>query len=279
MIRLRDHCFLKYIRNIRIFVLVPCEASIMIGYMTIVAVAIFATAVPSNGLSSRIVGGATVSRFDEIPYQVSVQLNGRHYCGGVIISETYVLTAAACVSAGGINQYSIKSGTANLQYGGTIHRVSQIIKHPSFYVNSDSIPVNDIAIIKIQNTFSFDGSRDAIPLLNKPALVGSFAKISGWGWMNSTFPSQLQKGNVNILNTNYCSKTHYQGRLPAGQICAALTGQDACQADAGGPLAVGVHLVGIISWGKGCALGQYPGVYTEIFYHRNWITAQTGIKN
>ncbi|XP_051164448.1 trypsin beta-like [Leptopilina boulardi] len=250
----------------------------MIGYLTVVTVAIIATAAPSNGLVSRIVGGTQVSGFDEIPYQVSVQLNGRHYCGGSIISEFDVLTAAACVSAGGINQYSIKAGTNDLQYGGSVHKVKQIIRHENYYLNNDNIPVNDIAIIRVQTPFKFDGTRDSIPLLlNQPALDGSFAKISGWGWMNSTFPNLLRKGRVNIINKNYCSRTHYQGRLPAGQICASLTGQDACKADAGGPLVIGVHLAGIISWGKGCALGNYPGVYTEIFYYRSWIYNQIGI--
>lgn len=210
---------------------------------------------------------------------MSVQLNGKHYCGGIIISETYVLTAAACVSAGGVNQYTIKAGTDNLNSGGSIHRVAQITKHANYIINNNNIPVNDIAVIKIQTPFIFDGSRDAIPILRvQPPRVGSYAKISGWGWKNSTFPSQLEKGSVITINTKYCSDI-YQGQLPAGQICASLTGQDACQADAGGPLVVGVHLAGIISWGKGCALGNYPGVYTDVFYYRNWISYQTGINN
>ena len=223
-----------------------------------------------NFLTPRIVGGSIVSSIEDIPYQVSIQLGSKHYCGGVIISNNYVLTAAACVTAGTTYAYTIRAGTLCHNYGGSIHQVSKIIVHPNYYTNNYNIPVNDIALIQVTIPFTLDGTKDAIPIADLPARVGSVAKISGWGWMNSSFPIQLRKANVQIINKSSCNAT-YQGRLPAGQICTYTGGRDSCQADGGGPLVTGIHLTGIISWGKGCAVQGYPGVYTDVYAYRQWI--------
>ena len=221
-------------------------------------------------------GGSVVTNIEDVPYQVSVRLNDKHHCGGVIISNNYVLTAAACVVSGSISQYTIRAGSLIHNYGGTLHQISQIIRHERFYINNQNIPVNDIALIQVRTPFIFDGTRDAVPLVKQPSRAGSNARISGWGWVNSTFPLQLRRANVQLIDTRVCNNK-YGGNVPEYQICAYTRGQDACQADAGGPLVVGLRLAGIISWGKGCALQDYPGVYTDVYSYRNWITSYTGV--
>lgn len=236
----------------------------------------FFSAASLYSLTPRIVGGSVVSSIEDVPYQVSVRLNDQHHCGGIIISKNYVLTAAACVISGTLNQYTIRAGSLINNYGGTLHQISRIIRHEQFYINNLNIPVNDIALIQVSSPFIFDGSRDAVPLVEQPARVGSVARISGWGWMNSTFPLQLRRASVQLIDTRVCNNK-YGGNVPPNQICAYTRGQDACQADAGGPLVVGLRLAGIISWGKGCALQNYPGVFTDVYAYRNWITFYTGV--
>jgi len=63
-------------------------------------------------------------------------------------------------------------------------------------------------------------------------------------------------------------------------ICAAVPGggKDACQGDSGGPLVVGGQLAGIVSWGLSCALPDYPGVYSNVYTLKDFITQQTGVQ-
>lgn len=84
----------------------------------------------------------------------------------------------------------------------------------------------------------------------------------------------LLAAHVMLVPQDSCSRA-YQGisRIASGMICARATNpsRDACQGDSGGPLVANGYLIGIVSWGEGCANTLYPGVYTRVSEYDDWI--------
>ena len=210
------------------------------------------------------------------PYQISLQLSGRHNCGGSIISAHYVVTAGHCVEYDVI-RLSIRAGTSQKQQGGSVHEVVEIIQHEEYYSNGYGVPINDIALLRVKEPFQFDDTRQPINLFNagEESVAGVKSVITGWGNTGRGSPVQLQTVTVPIVTKDLCNEAYERyGGLPKGQICAAyygVGGKDACQGDSGGPLAIDGRLAGIVSWGNGCAQAYYPGAYTEVAAYREWI--------
>ena len=190
-----------------------------------------------------------------------------------------MITAAHCVQSLLAIAYKIRSGTRFIEHGGTIHSIKCIISHENY---NDQGVLNDIALIKVSPHFKLTRrTRRAIKLINSGEKLspGTLAKVSGWGAIKENgFSSKiLQKVEVPIMSMTECKS--YLGPLPKGQICAGYEegGRDSCQGDSGGPLTIKNLLVGIVSWGEGCARPRKPGVYAEIAYYRNWIKEKSGI--
>lgn len=84
----------------------------------------------------------------------------------------------------------------------------------------------------------------------------------------------LLAAQVNIVSQLSCSRAYLRiAKVTSGMICASASDppRDACQGDSGGPLVANGHLVGLVSWGEGCADTVYPGVYTRVSEYENWI--------
>ena len=113
--------------------------------------------------------------------------------------------------------------------------------------------------------------------------AAALSVVSGWGTLSSggSLPSQLQAVEVYITSRSACDRAYaiYDG-ITVNMICAGVTGggKDSCQGDSGGPLVVNGVLVGIVSWGNGCALAKYPGVYSNVATLKSFITEQTGVQ-
>ncbi|XP_034948279.1 polyserase-2-like [Chelonus insularis] len=256
----------------------------MLSLLTVVFVFSVATADPLRYFpawrNGRIVGGEDAS-IEEYPYQISLQLYKSHNCGGSIISKEWIVTAGHCVG-GATSRLTIRAGSTLHNKNGSYHNVAQVIRHEKYGSNSRGLPENDIAVIRVEEPFQFDETRQPIPLFNdlEEATPGAISVITGWGNTFNGFPDNLQTVNVPIVSKAQCNESYKTvGGIPENQICAALPqgGKDACQGDSGGPLAIDGRLAGITSWGIGCARPGYPGVYTEVSRYRSWIKQQTGI--
>jgi trypsin len=107
--------------------------------------------------------------------------------------------------------------------------------------------------------------------------------VSGWGTLSSGssgLPAQLQAVAVIAVSAAQCDSAYSSyGGITENMICAAVNGggKDACQGDSGGPLVAEGNLVGLVSWGVGCADANYPGVYSNIAVLRDFVTNQTGV--
>ncbi|XP_015609258.1 trypsin alpha-3 [Cephus cinctus] len=232
--------------------------------------------------SGRIVGGAPTT-IQEVPYQVVIRVFGSAICGGSIISDNWVVTAAHCNDYP-TSWYTIRAGSTLSNSGGSIHSLAAIINHANYHSTAEGIPVNDVGLYRLASRLTLDSTRQPIPLFNsgESASVGAMAVITGWGTLTQggSTPTVLQTVSVPIVSKSSCNSAYSMwGGLPAGQICAAYPegGKDACQGDSGGPLAINGRLAGIVSWGNGCARPGFPGAYTEVAAFRDWIMTNSGV--
>ncbi|KAG7200508.1 hypothetical protein KM043_001072 [Ampulex compressa] len=234
-----------------------------------------------SGLAGRIVGGEFTS-IRKVPYQVSIINRGEHHCGGTIISENWVLTAAHCMDEAS-RYFGVRAGSDDPTSGGSYHRVDRFVRHKGYDYSEDGLPMNDIALVHVVEPFISDETTQVIPLYDfkeytKP---GSLGVVSGWGYAGDDVSSaKLKRAVIPIISKAECRRAvAHHGRLPEGQICAGyeLGGHDTCKGDSGGPLAVEGRLAGVISWGLGCAEARKPGIYSEVAYHREWIRSNSGV--
>jgi secreted trypsin-like serine protease len=220
----------------------------------------------------RIVGGVEAA-MNEFPFIVDMR-RPSHYCAGSIISEEWVVTAAHC-SLGAPSAYTLTAGDHNIANSdGTeqTRQVVQIIVHPQY--GSPLQYQNDIALMKVEPPFVFNANVSAVILPDLDFDPTAVATVTGWGALSQGGPSPdvLMKVDVPYVDDATCNVA-YSGSIADSMICYGEAGKDSCQGDSGGPIVCGADksLCGIVSWGQGCALPGYPGVYTETSHYRNWI--------
>ncbi|XP_063150827.1 anionic trypsin-like isoform X3 [Candoia aspera] len=228
-----------------------------------------AVAAPFEDDDDKIVGGYTCQR-DSVPYQVSLN-SGYHFCGGSLIHPQWVVSAAHCYKS----RIEVRLGEYNIeQVDGTEQIVNsgKIIVHPNY---SSWLLDNDIMLIKLASPVTITPSVSPIPLSNGCPKVGTTCLISGWGNTLSdgvNYPDLLQCLNAPILSDEECHAA-YPGDITENMVCVGYLegGKDSCQGDSGGPVICNGVLQGIVSWGIGCALPGYPGVYTKVCRYIDWI--------
>ncbi|XP_055530315.1 trypsin 3A1-like [Wyeomyia smithii] len=228
----------------------------------------------------RIVGGFPADIVD-FPYQISLSVLGNHQCGGSIIGSIWVLTAAHCASNSTSPKELVRIGSSDRINGGLLVPVKRIIQHPQY--NPASIDY-DFALLELQKKLPFGRSSAPIqlPEQDEPVPDGALCRVSGWGnTQNSKESSRyLRAANVPSVNANECAAayTNYGGITPR-MVCAGYKqgGMDACQGDSGGPLVSNGKLIGVVSWGNGCAKPNYPGVYSRVASVRSWIKQVSGV--
>nr|AAV84270.1 serine protease [Culicoides sonorensis] len=235
--------------------------------------------VPRFPVDGRIVGGVA-AEIEELPYQVSLQKGG-HFCGGSIISSKWILSAAHCVGNDSAPTLQIRVGSSFKSSGGDLMKVSQVVQHPAF--NDDVIDF-DYALIELQDELELSDVIKPVLLADQDEEFEADTKCTVSGWGNTQKPAestqQLRKVVVPIVSREQCSKS-YKGfnEITERMICAGFQkgGKDSCQGDSGGPLVHDDVLIGVVSWGKGCAEKNFPGVYANVAYVRDWIKGVTGV--
>ncbi|XP_041450216.1 trypsin eta [Drosophila obscura] len=230
---------------------------------------------------ARIINGTTVD-IGRHPYLVSLRYRRSetssymHECGAVIYSEQTLLTTAQCLwnLPEGVKVLAVAAANTRNGSDGILVPVSNWTLHPSFnYINVDY----DIGVLILDAPLNLTrfGIR-AIGIRSERPAVGRLATIAGWGYREEGGPNsyRLEQAQVPIVSSEECNQIYGSGEVSERMVCAGIVAQggvDACQGDTGGPLVIDDQLVGLVSWGRGCARPGYPSVYTYVASLKSWI--------
>lgn len=234
------------------------------------------TATTSNASQKTFIVGGEEAAKGELPFMVSLQDSSGHFCGASLIKEDWVLTAAHCVYGGNPNQVLIGLHDRNKPGEAESFRPARVIRHPKY---SSSTLDYDYALIRL------DGKSKYEPVaLNSGEINGpTNFTTAGWGLTEERgddLPNVLRKVVVPHVDAAKCNKS-YSGEITDRMVCAGLDqgGKDSCQGDSGGPLVENRggknYLVGVVSWGEGCARANKYGVYSKVTAVADWIDQNT----
>ncbi|XP_072936673.1 uncharacterized protein [Epargyreus clarus] len=227
----------------------------------------------------RIVGGS-VTTIDRYPFAVAIlrimNNNWIQNCGGTIINNRSVLSAAHCFS-GNAGNFRSRVGSTWAHSGGSVHNTARIANHPNY--NPRTLD-NDISVIRVASVFALGGNVRAGSIAGSNYNLADNQAVWAIGWGLTSFggaPSeQLRQVQIWTVNQNTC-RTRYTSAgftITDNMLCAGwldVGGRDTCSRDSGGPLIHNNVIVGVVSFGNRCALPRYPGVYARVSRYTSWI--------
>jgi len=239
----------------------------------------------------RIVGGHEAQEH-QWPWQVALFIDDAWFCGGALISENYVLTAAHC--AEGASYFDIMAGAHNVRASSEPHRVEITSyngwTHPQWDHNTLS---NDVALIELPSPIDFNDyiAPSCMPSAGDTADVGELVTCTGWGKPSDSAggisPVLRMVEDRPIISNSDCNAIY--GIVGSGVVCIDTTGgKGTCNGDSGGPLNMKYEVtkagqkwkqVGIVSFGAsaGCEVG-YPAGFSRVEYYLDWISSETGME-
>jgi len=225
---------------------------------------------------AQIIGGspAAEGQFPWIVALADASDPSFNYCGGQLIEEDVVLTAAHCTEGTAAADVVIRHGSVDITQT-DVYEVADILVADGF---NGSTMVNDWSLIKLAEPIT---GAETLPLTESDTEAWTDLQVAGWGTTESGSTSE----DLLYVDVPYVTDTECTGAYGAEfdadtMICAgdlANGGVDSCQGDSGGPLVSGegadAVLVGIVSWGYGCADAGNPGVYSNVGFLYDDITA------
>ncbi|XP_030386071.1 seminase [Scaptodrosophila lebanonensis] len=229
-------------------------------------------ALPSD-IHRRVIGGESMTNQKLGGYLVALRYRGEFICGGTLINDRIVVSAAHCFIGRGLkNQWIIEGNISTLSETGVRVGLVDVVRPAAF--REDDMHM-DVAVLLLRKPIR-GKSINPLSLCSKHLPAGEHLRVSGWGLIDpnaSTPHMHLRSVVVPILQKKQCKKTYRASVfLTDSMFCAGVLGQkDACTFDSGGPMVYGKQLCGIVSFGIGCASHKFPGVYTDVYYVRPFI--------
>jgi secreted trypsin-like serine protease len=253
--------------------------------------ALFVTSVLVSLLSSVLMSGAALADPFIVggrdappgawPWQVQIAYDSyEHYCGGSVLNEEWIVTAAHCVRyhdedlftlSFGVHTRSLASTDPNVQVRG----VEQIVIHPT----------GDIALLRVDDPIAFTDFVKPVSIAAVEPVADTPAYATGWGRTGPVAPAAdiLQQGVMPIVDIDDCEDVFGPGSIGTDEICAGFEDGivGGCFGDSGGPLVVpsgsfsnGWTLVGVVSWGSG-SCDTYT-VFVDVSDYNAWVLSIIG---
>ncbi|KAJ8709007.1 hypothetical protein PYW07_008833 [Mythimna separata] len=237
--------------------------------------------------ASRIVGG-NPTNIETYPSIVQVEFRTGilwgQSCAANILTSRYLLSAAHCFDGlfFNINNRRIRAGTGNRNTGGVVISLTRRVNHPSY---GRSGMDGDISVLQLSSALVYSNQIQPISIPPQDFDLPNGLPVihAGWGTTSSGGVSSAILRDVTIytIDNALCTARYASLLIPQrvteNMICAGILdvgGKDACQGDSGGPLySTNDILVGVVSWGRGCADPFYPGVSARVASYTDWIIA------
>ncbi|NXT56728.1 GRAA protein, partial [Pluvianellus socialis] len=230
------------------------------------------------GLCVDIFGGYEVKPHSR-PFMALIE-GGNELCGGALIKENWVLTAAHCKMEGGkvtLGAHSQEAEEKEKQF----FEIAKIYRYPCYNSNHKE---NDLMLLQLKKRAKINKAVRPIPLptSSDDPKPGTTCTVAGWGQTDNdpeSLSDTLREVNITVIKRQTCNK-HYKNKpvITDNMICAGKAGkEDSCPGDSGGPLICNNKMTGITSFGQKCATVGAPGVYTRLTkQYLQWIRKTIG---
>ncbi|KAL4717054.1 hypothetical protein ACJJTC_016941 [Scirpophaga incertulas] len=254
--------------------------------LIIFALALLAVSCTARAPGNRIVGGkpTTIDKYPDM-----VQIDFRQFfsntwsqsCAGVIINPRHVLSAAHCF-AGLLYRPELRrfrAGTTFRNTGGSLYEVDQVFNHESYGLLAND---GDITVIRTSTAIEYNDIVKPAQIVSQGFQLPDNLPVihAGWGATSQggSASNVLLDVTIYTVNNTACTRRYYEHPnrfvVTSNMICAGILGTggaDACQGDSGGPMYYNGVVVGVVSWGFGCADPNYPGVSTAVSSYSDWV--------
>ncbi|XP_059398968.1 granzyme-like protein 1 [Carassius carassius] len=242
--------------------------------MTIISLLLLASLLPHLTFTAHVNVGivnGTEAKPHSRPYMVSLQKYFKHVCGGFLISDEFVLTAAHCNKKGltaVVGAHDLKNNKGSVRIGVKSYHI-----HPDF--NTKTL-LNDIMLLRLEKEVKQNkiAKKISIPTQEGDIEADSVCSVAGWGKLRlkGKRSNLLMEVDVKIMNNTQC-KNKWKDIYSASQMICVYGHGGSCSGDSGGPLVCGDTAVGVTSFGdpKACNSHKRPEVYTKISAYLPWI--------
>ncbi|XP_016298097.1 granzyme B(G,H)-like [Sinocyclocheilus anshuiensis] len=254
--------------------------------MTIISLLLLASLLPHLTFTARanvgIVNGREAKPHSR-PYMVSVQFKEQHFCGGFLVSERFVMTAAHCRNNSPVLTVVLGAHELQKKSGNLVRiKVESYHQHPDYSSKSFQ---NDILLLKLEKNAQLNDNIKwiSIPTEEGDIEAGSVCSVAGWGRLetNGKESDRLMETNVTVMNNNKCESKWTKEDFSASLMMCVYGDGGSCEGDSGGPLVCGNTAVGVTSFGDPdlCNSPELPEVYTKISAYLQWIKSIIGNVN
>lgn len=222
-----------------------------------------------------IVGGNDANITD-YPYQIEILVDNDHTCGGSILNNKFILTAAHCFLSINTSQVTVRVGSSYSTKEGEVIQAANITSHSGFNPSVNFNYENDVAIVELATnlTYSAGAAPTVLPSSTTTFEDGQASNATGWGLLTDSGPlsERLQVVTIPLITTETCqAQTIYSTQVTSKMFCAGEEGKSTCTGDSGGPLVSNGVQLGIVSWGGTCGGARTPAVYVKVSEYLQFI--------
>lgn len=244
--------------------------SVKSSYILLVVVPLLHVVGQSLGQpAERIVNGQPID-IQKAPWQIALLHNFQIYCGGSILSNQIILTAAHCLQGRDAKNLTVRAGSPYWSHGGQFRLVERFLYHSQYVEGTLRY---DFGVIRLTQPLKYGEGIHPIQLAQTPPKHGEIGYASGWGSLSYDHPvrpATLHGVETSIYDQETCATICAQHNIIIDEVNVCIDGTEkgVCYGDSGGPLVVNGHLAGVVSGGLP---SKTPGVFGNVALFYDWI--------